>query len=216
MSAQAVLDEVHAAGVSLEAEGGELWAVGAQDAVDQIAPLAPRIREHKAELLKLLAEASDSEVASHCLIIQPAGAQEERFFSPPASRAEEAEALANVLADPAAALPSIRALLARHALPEPKVAATAPVPRSCATGAHLRRPGTAEGCAAGRADLPPLFGAHHPLRQLPADGGEHCVQWAGPGIGARDHPAGKQERCIDAATWLAMGKATGVGEGNAP
>ncbi len=43
---------------------------------------------------------------------------------------------------------------------------------------HLRRPGRSDGlCASGRDDLMPAYGDRHPLRRLPADGGEGCKQF---------------------------------------
>jgi hypothetical protein len=55
-------------------------------------------------------------------------------------------------------------------------------PASCHRCDHLRRPGTAKGCAAGRNDLAPLFSTGHPLRRLPGDNGKSCCHW-------KPHPA---------------------------
>lgn len=50
----------------------------------------------------------------------------------------------------------------------------------CARCAHLRRQGSADGyCGAGRDDLPPAYGASHPLRRLPDDNGQACDLWEG-------------------------------------
>jgi len=53
----------------------------------------------------------------------------------------------------------------------------APHKRGCRTCAHLRRPGLSDGHCAGREDLPPAYTPEHPLRRLPADGGEGCTSW---------------------------------------
>lgn len=47
----------------------------------------------------------------------------------------------------------------------------------CRTCRHLRRPGRSDGHCSVRTDLPPAYGAGHPLRQLPADRGAACRQW---------------------------------------
>ena len=47
----------------------------------------------------------------------------------------------------------------------------------CRTCQHIRRPGVANRYCAGRADLPPAYGAAHPLRRLPADLGVTCSRW---------------------------------------
>lgn len=49
---------------------------------------------------------------------------------------------------------------------------------TCGTCRHMSWPGLAEGyCGGGRPDLPPAYGLHHPLRQLPADHGVTCRRW---------------------------------------
>lgn len=53
----------------------------------------------------------------------------------------------------------------------------------CSTCANSRRPGASRYCKA-RPDLPPAYGARHPLRQLPDDGGASCTSW----IGVAAHP----------------------------
>lgn len=40
---------------------------------------------------------------------------------------------------------------------------------------HSRRPGNSTGYCSGREDLPPAYGASHPLRQYPEDGGAACT-----------------------------------------
>ena len=48
----------------------------------------------------------------------------------------------------------------------------------CRTCADLCRPGLSDGyCGAGREDLAHAYGHGHPLRKLPADGGENCPVW---------------------------------------
>ena len=52
------------------------------------------------------------------------------------------------------------------------------VTRSCMTCRDFARPGLSSGyCGGGRADLLPAYGDHHPLRQLPEDGGASCEEW---------------------------------------
>jgi hypothetical protein len=48
----------------------------------------------------------------------------------------------------------------------------------CTTCANSRRPGASRYCS-DRPDLPPAYGARHPLRQLPDDGGASCTSWVG-------------------------------------
>ncbi|MBL8445437.1 MAG: hypothetical protein JNK52_15445 [Zoogloeaceae bacterium] len=50
--------------------------------------------------------------------------------------------------------------------------------QACKTCRHLARPGRADGYCAERTDLPHAYGADHPLRRLPADGGANCPKWA--------------------------------------
>lgn len=50
--------------------------------------------------------------------------------------------------------------------------------RGCSTCRHRKRPGLSSGyCGGGRDDLPGAYGAHHPLRQLPADQGATCASY---------------------------------------
>ena len=52
--------------------------------------------------------------------------------------------------------------------------------RACSACRHLARPGMAAGyCGAGRPDLLPAYGDHHPLRRLPADRGAGCHHFEG-------------------------------------
>ncbi|MBD5805336.1 hypothetical protein AZOA_47890 [Azoarcus sp. Aa7] len=52
---------------------------------------------------------------------------------------------------------------------------------TCQRCRHIRRPGlVVNGYCAGRADLPLAYGAGHPLRQLPGDGGVFCSSWEAP------------------------------------
>lgn len=48
---------------------------------------------------------------------------------------------------------------------------------ACVECQHFARPGKSDGYCGGRDDLPPAYGANHPLRKLPADGGASCNQW---------------------------------------
>lgn len=48
----------------------------------------------------------------------------------------------------------------------------------CVSCCHLRKPGRVDvGYCVGREDLPPAYGANHPLRTLPDDKGESCKAW---------------------------------------
>lgn len=50
--------------------------------------------------------------------------------------------------------------------------------KGCTTCIHRARPGRVDvGYCAGREDLPPAYGEHHPLRQLPAGRGAACEKW---------------------------------------
>jgi hypothetical protein len=48
---------------------------------------------------------------------------------------------------------------------------------ACTECQHFARPGKSGGYCGGRDDLPLAYGANHPLRRLPADGGASCHQW---------------------------------------
>ncbi len=53
-----------------------------------------------------------------------------------------------------------------------------PAAHSCRTCQHFRRPGLSGGyCNGDRPDLAHVYGAHHTLRQIPADNGKTCGQW---------------------------------------
>lgn len=61
---------------------------------------------------------------------------------------------------------------------------------ACASCANLATPGLSSGyCGAGRADLAPAYGEGHPLRALPADGGEGCPLWETDWYAPRKRPA---------------------------
>lgn len=49
--------------------------------------------------------------------------------------------------------------------------------KACVECQHFARPGKSDGYCSRRGDLPPAYGANHPLRRLPADGGASCKQW---------------------------------------
>ena len=88
---------------------------------------------------------------------------------------DQAEALAAALADPEGAL-----LCYRTIAKDRGIAIAAPVlsaARACRDCDHFARPGKSAGYCGGRDDLPLAYGAHHPLRRLPADGGASCKQW---------------------------------------
>lgn len=48
---------------------------------------------------------------------------------------------------------------------------------ACLDCLHFRRPGRSDGACGGRDDLAALYGANHPLRVLPRDGGLSCVRF---------------------------------------
>lgn len=48
----------------------------------------------------------------------------------------------------------------------------------CVSCKHLFKPGRVDvGYCGGREDLAPAYGANHPLRKLPSDGGASCKAW---------------------------------------
>ena len=88
---------------------------------------------------------------------------------------DRAEALAAALADPDGALLCYRTIASDRG-----IALAAPVVgtvKACRCCQHFARPGKSEGYCSGRDDLPLAYGANHPLRQLPADGGKSCEAW---------------------------------------
>lgn len=93
----------------------------------------------------------------------------EVWFSP---AADHAEALMGY-PDAVAAEPLLEMLAQSAHEPARQSAA-----RGCSTCRHRRRPGLSEGyCGGGRDDLAGAYGAHHPLRRLPADQGESCASY---------------------------------------
>ena len=60
---------------------------------------------------------------------------------------------------------------------ELRAAANDPAVKACVECQHFARPGKSEGYCGGRGDLSLAYGANHPLRRLPADGGASCKQW---------------------------------------
>ena len=88
---------------------------------------------------------------------------------------DRAEALAAALADPDGALLCYRTIASDRG-----IALAAPVVgtvKACRCCQHFARPGKSEGYCSGRDDLPLAYGANHPLRRLPADGGKSCEAW---------------------------------------
>lgn len=91
------------------------------------------------------------------------------------TESDRAEALAVALADPDGAL-----LCYRTIAKDQGIAVAAPVAstvKACRDCQHFARPGKSDGYCGGRDDLPLAYGANHPLRRLPADGGASCSQW---------------------------------------
>jgi len=92
------------------------------------------------------------------------------------------EAIDAALADPGGALTCYRAIAAERGImvvPEVRTPVrTENAARGCKTCRHMKRPGLSAGyCGGGRDDLPGAYGAHHPLRQLPADQGATCASY---------------------------------------
>lgn len=88
---------------------------------------------------------------------------------------DRAEAMAAALDDPNGAL-----LCYRTIAKDRGIAIAAPVAgraKACRCCQHFARPSKSEGYCGGRDDLPLAYGANHPLRCLPADGGASCNQW---------------------------------------
>lgn len=88
---------------------------------------------------------------------------------------DHAEALAVALVDPDGAL-----LCYRTIAEDRGIAIAAPVVgmvKACRCCQRLARPGKSDGYCSGRDDLALAYGANHPLRRLPADGGASCNQW---------------------------------------
>lgn len=48
---------------------------------------------------------------------------------------------------------------------------------SCLICTHLAKPGKSDGYCDQRHDLPPAYGANHPLHKLPDDAGESCASF---------------------------------------
>lgn len=105
------------------------------------------------------------------------------------TEADRQEAIGLALADPAGALACYRAIAAERGIvvsagqvsatvSAQNAAATKPHVQACKSCRHLARPGRADGYCAERIDLPHAYGADHPLRRLPADGGANCPKWA--------------------------------------
>ncbi len=57
------------------------------------------------------------------------------------------------------------------------IAPPPPIETSCRDCRHFAKPGHSSGYCAGRDDLPLAYGANHPLRKLPDDGGASCQHW---------------------------------------
>ena len=88
---------------------------------------------------------------------------------------DRAEALAAALADPDGALLCYRTIASDRgiAIAAPAIGTV----KACRCCQHFARPGKSEGYCSGRDDLPLAYGANHPLRRLPADGGKSCEAW---------------------------------------
>ena len=162
MTPAAIIQAAAADGVRLAlTEAGTLKTIGHPDSVQH---WLPRLREHKAEIVQLLAAANAPTAvpATGWLIHFADRDPVESYFSPPVTHAEVMAGTPDAVA--AEPLPE---LVAQSA---PQSAAL-----GCSTCRHRKRPGLSAGyCGGGRDDLPAAYGAHHPLRQLPADQGANC------------------------------------------
>ncbi len=239
MTPAAIIQAAAADGVRLAlTESGALKTIGHPDSVQQ---WLPRLREHKAEIVQLLAAANDPTAApaKHWWIHFPDRDPVEVYLSPPVTHAEvlaqyggavaaepirqqinirpatpqertellaliqgvfaddtdadRAEALDAALADPAGALTCYRGIAAERGITVERADARQSsaqsarqsvqqsvqqsAARNCSTCRHRTRPGLSAGYCSGRDDLAGAYGAHHPLRQLPADQGATCASY---------------------------------------
>lgn len=166
MTAAAIIEAAAADGVRLAlTEVGTLKATGHPDSVRC---WVPHLKAHKTKIIKLLSTSAATRASGwllHFLDREPL----EVWTAPPAT-------LDEVLADyPEAVAAEPLAEVRTPVSAEFRICEGAQRCRSCR---HLTRPGRADGYCAERIDLPHAYGADHPLRQLPADGGEDCRQWA--------------------------------------
>ncbi|WP_159051654.1 hypothetical protein [Thauera aromatica] len=93
----------------------------------------------------------------------------EVYFAPAADHVEVLVAYPDAVA--AEPLPEVRTPVRNEVRMESAA-------RGCSTCRHRKRPGLSAGyCGGGRDDLPGAYGAHHPLRQLPADQGATCASY---------------------------------------
>lgn len=166
MTSAAIVQAAAADGVRLAlTEAGTLKTIGHPDSVQH---WLPRLREHKAEIVQLLAAANDPTAApaTGWLIHFADRDPLEVWFSPAVTHGEV------LAAHPAA--------LAAEPIPERdirKPTTSTMTTASCKTCRHRKRPGLSAGYCSGRGDLPGAYGVHHPLRKLPADMGEGCASY---------------------------------------
>ncbi len=153
---------------SLDADGGLL--LDAPKGVLEAAVIE-RIRQSKPGLIAEIRETDTAPQirATRWLLHYADRKPVEVYFAP---AADHVEALAGypdaVAAEP---LPEVRTPVRNEVRMESAA-------RGCSTCRHRKRPGLSAGyCGGGRDDLPGAYGAHHPLRQLPADQGATCASY---------------------------------------
>lgn len=154
--------------------------------------LIERIRHHKPGLIAAIGGARDlCEVGElHRLCANPAGKgatpEAEVRCGPASSRwllqvtdRDPMEVWFAPAVDHVEALTSYPDALAAEPLAEVRTpVCTETTVKSCRTCKHCKRPGLSAGyCGGDRDDLPGAYGLHHPLRQLPADGGAGCGRY---------------------------------------
>lgn len=157
MTPMTIIRKAKADGVRLALSAtGSIKATGESDAVNR---WFSTIREHKAALVETLLAANGRTATSLAWLIHYTDRD-----PLPVSFTEamtHAEALAGY-PDAVAAEP---------------IAPPPPIETSCRDCRHFAKPGHSSGYCAGRDDLPLAYGANHPLRKLPDDGGASCLTW---------------------------------------
>jgi hypothetical protein len=157
MNLATIIQEVQADGVSLTlSPSGTIKATGDGAAVNRWLTV---IREHKAALVETLRAANDDTATSFAWLIHFTDRDPLPVsFSPEATHVE--------------ALASYPDAVAAEPIVPPQ-----PIETSCRDCQHFKRPGKSSGYCGGHDDLPLAYGANHPLRKLPDDGGASCEYW---------------------------------------
>jgi len=162
MNPATIIQELQVDGVSLTlSPSGTIKATGDGAAVNRWLTV---IREHKTALVETLRAANDNTnqpdtAISFAWLIHFTDRDPLTVsFSPEVTHAE--------------ALASYPDAVAAEPLAPPL-----PIETSCRDCQHFKRPGHSSGYCGGRDDLPLAYGANHPLRKLPDDGGASCEYW---------------------------------------